>query len=325
MRFLQLDFRSHPIIVEADSVKQTQETVEQYELEQPDKTLTLIFNTAFSYEMRNAEGTQILRPGEIAVLFPCRYYVLSPLWESSDITENRMIRIRVLLSDLSVVYCDTDDGHTLSYVTQMDTDNSRLLFPEHICPDDKVYQSLVHLSQKMIAHYYADTVSERYLAIARWYEIAALLDTTARSALLEQQLLQSQSNIPSNSLYIRRAKQYIREHYKEHLSLSGIAYILKLSPNYLSAIFKKETGSSITEYISYYRIQKLRELLFNETQTNLSELCHAVGFTDKRYAQRLFKKYFGVTMQECIRAERWSADMHRTIEDDPDFDDDSIF
>ena len=56
--------------------------------------------------MKNAEGTQILRPGEIAVLFPCRHYVLSPLWELSDIAENRMIRIRVLLSDLSVVYCD---------------------------------------------------------------------------------------------------------------------------------------------------------------------------------------------------------------------------
>ena len=79
------------------------------------------------------------------------------------------------------------------------------------------------------------------------------------------------------------------------------AYILKdvsdevfLSQNYLSELFKKETGEGFYEFLSNYRVKKAKELLIT-TNFKIYEVAEKVGYNDSITFGRAFKKITGTT------------------------------
>lgn len=97
---------------------------------------------------------------------------------------------------------------------------------------------------------------------------------------------------------INRAQDYIAENYvSEELSLKSVASFVNLSPTYLSALFKKETGMNFSDYLTKVRMEKAKELLCR-TSKLVSEIAYEVGFNDYRYFGQLFKKYTGQTPRE---------------------------
>ena len=63
-----------------------------------------------------------------------------------------------------------------------------------------------------------------------------------------------------------------------------------LTPNYLSSLFKKETGKGIIEHITRLRIDMLAH-----TDHKIQYICTAVGISDYFYFSKLFKKHMNVT------------------------------
>lgn len=97
------------------------------------------------------------------------------------------------------------------------------------------------------------------------------------------------------------AKAYIEEHYdSEDLSLKEIAATVFATPAYVSSLFKKETGNSITEYITICRMRKAAELLQQEHELSLTAVSERVGYTDPYYFSRCFKKYYGITPSKFL-------------------------
>lgn len=92
---------------------------------------------------------------------------------------------------------------------------------------------------------------------------------------------------------VKRMKTYIREHYRENLSLSDIVGAAGLSNAYGSSIFKKETGMTITNYLIQVRIEEAQRLI-RETDLNISEIAYEVGYMDTRYFSKLFIKTVGI-------------------------------
>jgi two-component system response regulator YesN len=92
-------------------------------------------------------------------------------------------------------------------------------------------------------------------------------------------------------------KEYIHAHFKEDIKLEDYAQLVYLSPKYLSELFKKETGSNITEYVIHYRIKIAKELL-NDVQYKVNEVAEMVGYSDTKYFGKLFKKIVGVNPSE---------------------------
>lgn len=86
-----------------------------------------------------------------------------------------------------------------------------------------------------------------------------------------------------------RAKDYIAEHLDERLLNEQIAHHLFLNTDYLNRTFKKETGITLSEYISNQRIEKAKELLLNST-LSVSEIAFEVGFQSFSYFSKIFKK-----------------------------------
>lgn len=88
--------------------------------------------------------------------------------------------------------------------------------------------------------------------------------------------------------------QYIHKEYASDLTLEYLAEKVSLTPSYISSLFKKETGKSITTYINEYRMTKVKALLRN-TNMKLVDIAAAVGYSSQIYFNMLFKKMFGLT------------------------------
>ena len=94
---------------------------------------------------------------------------------------------------------------------------------------------------------------------------------------------------------IRDVMNYIEEHYMEpELSTSYLADMVYLTNAYLSTLFKKECGITISRYIQQIRIEKSRKLLMDKSMS-LSEVAGKVGYTDPNYYAKTFKKHYGQT------------------------------
>lgn len=97
--------------------------------------------------------------------------------------------------------------------------------------------------------------------------------------------------------YVREAIHYLKEHFREEMSLKEVAQQLGISESYLIRIFKIETGHTFIEYLTNYRIVKAIELL-KDKAIKVYEVSGMVGYNDSRYFSALFKKYVGVTPSE---------------------------
>ena len=109
------------------------------------------------------------------------------------------------------------------------------------------------------------------------------------------------------SPYVSRAVSYIEEHYAQNLHLADIATELYIHPNYLSTIFKKEKGISISAYISNYRLMIAQKLLL-ESDMSIETIALETGFYDIQHFSKAFKRKIGPSPQAFREASRSSAE-----------------
>lgn len=96
-------------------------------------------------------------------------------------------------------------------------------------------------------------------------------------------------------LKIKNAVHYILWNYpKKDLDIQMLSEHVDLSPNYLCSLFKKQTGSTINDFIVKVRLDKARVLL-EKTNLKLYEITERVGLQDANYFSSLFKAEYGMS------------------------------
>ena len=90
---------------------------------------------------------------------------------------------------------------------------------------------------------------------------------------------------------------YIWNNLSEPLTLSTIAKVQSVSKEYLSSIFKKETGKTLTAFIRNARIENAIKLL-KSTNLQIQTISHLCGILDFQYFSKQFKKVTGKTPKE---------------------------
>ncbi|MCL2865435.1 MAG: response regulator [Lachnospiraceae bacterium] len=92
---------------------------------------------------------------------------------------------------------------------------------------------------------------------------------------------------------IKKAMQYIDEHYQEKIGLEELAEIVGLNPVYFSTLFKSETGLNFSAYLIKIRMAAAQQILCNSNET-IAAVAAQVGYKDVRYFSQLFSKNVGV-------------------------------
>ncbi|MDO4541987.1 MAG: PocR ligand-binding domain-containing protein [Bacillota bacterium] len=102
---------------------------------------------------------------------------------------------------------------------------------------------------------------------------------------------------PENLQAVYAAADYIQDHFKEKISIASIAQEVHLSSSYLSHIFSQTFGYTITDYITYVRLEHAKSIL-SKGSTTISEAALDSGFEDISYFSRVFKKVEGISPRE---------------------------
>lgn len=93
---------------------------------------------------------------------------------------------------------------------------------------------------------------------------------------------------------VRRAVQYITDHFDQPLSIQSLADELEVSPSYFSALFSKCMGIGFHEYLTRFRVEEARQLL-TATQYPINEIAVTVGYADQSSFTKAFKRVTGIT------------------------------
>ncbi|WP_127579414.1 helix-turn-helix domain-containing protein [Paenibacillus koleovorans] len=105
--------------------------------------------------------------------------------------------------------------------------------------------------------------------------------------------------------HVRQMLDYIHKHYREPISVDGIAEQIGLNRVYVGRLFKQAVNQNMADYINQVRIDKSVELMTG-TNMKVMEIAEAVGFNNTHYFIKVFKKQMNVTPGKFI--EQLAAD-----------------
>ncbi|NCB91633.1 MAG: response regulator [Clostridia bacterium] len=107
---------------------------------------------------------------------------------------------------------------------------------------------------------------------------------------------EDETAITENGIVLN-AISYIRENYGKNIGLYEVAQFCNVRSEYLSRIFKEETGVKFVDFLTNFRISVAKRLLYSGNY-KVVEVAEMVGFADQKYFQKVFKKVCGVTPSE---------------------------
>jgi two-component system response regulator YesN len=102
---------------------------------------------------------------------------------------------------------------------------------------------------------------------------------------------------------IRKAIDYINLNFSDELSLNTIAEKVELSPSHLSRQFKKETNSTVIEFINKRRVEEAK-FLIKQNNNSITEIALMVGFENPNYFCTVFKQITSLTPKEYLMNSR---------------------
>lgn len=148
---------------------------------------------------------------------------------------------------------------------------------------------------------YLDRISSEFAV--KIEHLASLSDATSlmREIFRSYCRLVRKHNIKKFSPAVQKAILLIDAALSADLSPRSLAKHQNLSLGYLSAIFKRETGKTVSEYIREKRIDRAKYLL-GTTNLQIGTVALHCGIIDVQYFSKIFKKQTGKTPKEYREA-----------------------
>ncbi|MBQ4517899.1 MAG: helix-turn-helix domain-containing protein [Clostridia bacterium] len=143
--------------------------------------------------------------------------------------------------------------------------------------------------QKMITEY--NQKEPGYLELLRCHLIELIVITMRQAAHSNAMIIDSVSD------YVIK---YTADNFAEKNILSTVSKKLNFSTAYVSKKFKTVMKTSFTEYLQTVRLSESCRLLAN-TDKKVLDIAQCVGYSDMKFFNYIFKKYFGLTPREYRR------------------------
>jgi two-component system response regulator YesN len=117
-----------------------------------------------------------------------------------------------------------------------------------------------------------------------------------------------QMNAKVSSL-IKHVIQYIKLHAVEGIKLEDIGEHFHVSPNYLSALIKKETGMTYQQHLLNAKINIAKKML-DDTRISVEKIAYSVGYKNYISFYNLFRRIEGISPTDYrFRSARSSGDV----------------
>lgn len=146
--------------------------------------------------------------------------------------------------------------------------------------DDTRYLSLI-LLKEILSH----TKNSPYKVVrATFLLLIAELDRLKNSCLILKE------SVVSSNMLVGEILKYIHLHY-DIVTLQRLSDVFNFHPNYLSGLIKENTGKLFSQHLAEVRLDKAIYLLVN-TNLSISKISETLGYMDKSYFFKLFKKHF---------------------------------
>ena len=116
----------------------------------------------------------------------------------------------------------------------------------------------------------------------------------AAAAFLSSVPLVSSEGEKKSSLLLHRILLYISEHYKEDITLEGMAKALGYESHYISRCFHTYMNKNFKQFVNEYRIHYAKHLIASEAERmSMTEIAFASGFQSVRNFNRVYKSIEG--------------------------------
>ena len=96
---------------------------------------------------------------------------------------------------------------------------------------------------------------------------------------------------------VNRMISYIRDNISHRITLEDIAGAVGLHPAYVSSLFSKKTGMSVSKFINVNRIRAIESFLV-ESDMKMLELAELFSFSSAAHFSAYFKRHTGQTPRE---------------------------
>lgn len=98
---------------------------------------------------------------------------------------------------------------------------------------------------------------------------------------------------PEHSPHVRKCVCYINENLGKKLSVSALADLCGISPDYLSQVFKDEMGESLSLFIKRKKLESAKNMLARNMSGR--EVASALGFSSQSHFITAFRKLYSMT------------------------------
>lgn len=109
------------------------------------------------------------------------------------------------------------------------------------------------------------------------------------------------------SIHVVRCIDYIHANLHTRITVKDLSELTGLNPSYLSRLFKKETGLSITDYIRDLKIDAAKNMLLY-SDFSPAQIASILAFSDQSYFTEVFHRLFGVSPKkyQCLHLREMS-------------------
>ncbi|MGL5435663.1 MAG: response regulator transcription factor [Lachnospiraceae bacterium] len=132
-----------------------------------------------------------------------------------------------------------------------------------------------------------------------------LLETSKRGVEAVMEKRRREPAVPGDmeESTVSRIKKYIKSHIDTELSRGQIAAEFFMSTDYVSRLFRQESGKQMSEYITEVRMEEARYLL-ETSNLPVGEVAYQAGYNDLAYFSKVFRSRNGMTPAQYRRIEK---------------------
>ena len=130
-----------------------------------------------------------------------------------------------------------------------------------------------------------------YRRLSQCDGVFALLDTLKEMLLPAARMFSAQRKETDT---IEAVRQYIDTHFGEDLSLTHLSDVFFMNASYLSALFSRRIGKTLSSYIEDVRLRNAEGMLL-EGRKSVAVIGKSCGYPNARYFARIFKERTGLT------------------------------